>query len=88
MKLEEPSREKVIATVERDFAPSDRAAVVEELDHLQDHWVCLPLGHAFNMARIHLSVLKLAAGDLSRLKQLVHSSQDWRDICIAAGGFR
>lgn len=36
--------------------------------------------------RIHLAVLKLSGGDLTKLRQTVREAQiDWRDVLMAAG---
>ena len=77
--------EIVRAEVERRFGPADAEEALRVLEAAD-----LPfLGsedRAAGVARVHLAILKLAAGSLAALAATAReASIDWRDVLVAAG---
>jgi hypothetical protein len=71
---------RVRTQAEECFSPAEAAAVCADLAATD-----LPL-IANNGERVHLAVLKLAAGDRAALAQhLAIAQRDWRDVLVAAG---
>lgn len=79
-----PDRLLRVETARR-FASSDWVLVTEVLDRLR-----LPLldgpSRAIDRARVHMALIKLAEGDVARLRRWAQqASTDWRDVLVAAG---
>jgi hypothetical protein len=72
------TREHVIATIDGQFAPEERAGVLVALDSYPGD---TPAGRA----RVQLAILKVAAGDAAKVREYAaHANVDFRDVLYTA----
>jgi hypothetical protein len=71
---------RVVSAASRSFSPTDAVVVCAALAETE-----LP-NISNNGERVHLAVLRLAAGDLAQFhRHLAIARDDWRDVLVAAG---
>jgi hypothetical protein len=72
------TREQVVATIARQFAPDQRDAVLRALD-------IYPGDTPAGRARVQLAILKVAAGDAAKVHECAaHANVDFRDVLYTA----